>query len=44
MLLIALAFAGCLALFCQILSVTPDTITRDRRGNQPPPSGGIAAF
>ena len=44
MLLIGLAFAGCLAVLCQILSVTPDTITRDRRGNQPPPSGGIAAF
>ncbi len=44
MLLIGLAFASCLALLCQILSVTPDSITRDRRGNQPPPSGGVAAF
>ena len=44
MLLIALAFASCLATLCQILLVTPDSITRDRRGNQPPPSGGIAAF
>ncbi|BCB19982.1 MULTISPECIES: hypothetical protein [Bosea] len=44
MLLIGLAFASCLALLCEILSVTPDSITRDRRGNQPPPSGGVAAF
>ncbi|WP_291657206.1 hypothetical protein [Bosea sp. (in: a-proteobacteria)] len=44
MLLIGLAFASCLALLCQILLVTPGSITRERRGNQPPPSGGIAAF
>ena len=29
---------------CEIFQVTPDSITRDRRGNMPPPSGGIAAF
>jgi hypothetical protein len=29
---------------CKIFEVTPDSITRDRRGNMPPPSGGIAAF
>ncbi len=44
MLLIGLAFASCLALLCEILSVTPASITGDRRGNQPPPSGGIGAF
>jgi hypothetical protein len=29
---------------CGIFQVTPDSITQDRRGNMPPPSGGIAAF
>ena len=29
---------------CQIFQVTPDSITQDRRGNMPPPSGGIGAF
>lgn len=26
------------------LQVTPDSITKDRRGNMPPPSGGIGAY
>lgn len=26
------------------LQVSPDFITRDRRGNLPPPSGGIGAY
>jgi hypothetical protein len=29
---------------CKIFQVTPESITRNRRGNMPPPSGGIAAF
>lgn len=44
MVVIALVFASCLTLLCQLLLVTPDSITRDRRGNLPPPSGGIGAF
>ena len=44
MVLIALAFASCLTLLCQMLFVTSESIATDRRGNQPPPSGGIAAF
>lgn len=44
MVAITLVFAGCLTLLCQLLQVTPESITRDRRGNLPPPSGGIGAF
>ena len=44
MVVIALASAGFLTLLCQILFVTSESITRDRRGNLPPPSGGFAAF
>ncbi|WP_280142012.1 hypothetical protein [Bosea vaviloviae] len=33
-----------LAWLSQELLVTPDLITKDRRGNLPPPSGGIGAF
>jgi len=29
---------------CKIFQVTPDAITSDRRGNQPPPSGGIGTY
>ena len=32
-----------LAWLCQIFQVTPESITQDRRGNMPPPSGGIGA-
>jgi hypothetical protein len=32
------------ALLCKIFQVTPDSIMNDRRGNMPPPSGGIGAF
>ena len=44
MVVVAIVFAGCVALLCQVLLVTPDSISKDRRGNLPPPSGGIAAF
>ncbi|KFC69581.1 hypothetical protein FG93_03168 [Bosea sp. LC85] len=27
-----------------VFQVTPEFITRDRRGNLPPPSGGIGAY
>jgi hypothetical protein len=29
---------------CRVFQVTPESITKDRRGNMPPPSGGIASF
>ena len=32
------------AQLCRIFNVTPESITHDRRGNMPPPSGGIASF
>ncbi|CAM5768638.1 hypothetical protein [Bosea minatitlanensis] len=44
MVVVALVFAGFLTMLCQVLLVTPESITKDRRGNLPPPSGGIAAF
>ena len=28
---------------CKIFGVTPDTLRNGRRGNLPPPSGGIAS-
>lgn len=28
----------------RMLLVTPEFITKDRRGNMPPPSGGIGAY
>ncbi|MCT4471138.1 hypothetical protein GGC47_003284 [Bosea sp. OAE752] len=44
MVVVAIVFAGFVSLLCQVLLVTPDSISKDRRGNLPPPSGGIAAF
>ena len=32
------------AWLCKVFSVTPESITKDRRGNMPPPSGGIASY
>jgi hypothetical protein len=29
---------------CNAFRVTPDSLTKDRRGNMPPPSGGIGAY
>lgn len=29
---------------CKMFQVTPESITADRRGNMPPPSGGIGAY
>lgn len=29
---------------CKALQVTPDSVTKGRRGNLPPPSGGIGAY
>lgn len=29
---------------CDALRVSPDTLTKDRRGNLPPPSGGIGSY
>ena len=31
-------------LLCKMFRVTPESITKDRRGNMPPPSGGIASY
>jgi hypothetical protein len=28
---------------CKVFDVTPESITKDRRGNMPPPSGGPSA-
>jgi hypothetical protein len=36
--------SGYAAWLCQIFQVTPESIIKDRRGNMPPPSGGIASF
>lgn len=44
MVVVAIVFAGFVSLLCQVLLVTPESISKDRRGNLPPPSGGIAAF
>ena len=41
---VAIVFLACLTSLCQMLLVTPESITKDRRGNMPPPSGGIGAF
>ena len=35
------AFAASL---CKAFEVTPESITKDRRGNMPSPSGGIGAY
>jgi len=32
------------AQLCNIFQVTPGSITQDRRGNMPPPSGGIGSY
>jgi hypothetical protein len=32
------------ARLCQMFDVTAESITQDRRGNMPPPSGGISSF
>jgi hypothetical protein len=32
------------AKLCQIFQVTPESLTGDRRGNMPPPSGSIGAY
>ena len=32
------------AWLCKAFSVTPEFITKDRRGNLPPPTGGLAAY
>ncbi|UZF93304.1 hypothetical protein [Bosea sp. NBC_00550] len=42
--IVAIVFLACLASLCELLLVTADGITKDRRGNMPPPSGGIGAF
>jgi len=34
---------GYMAWLCKIFGVTPDTLRNGRRGNLPPPSGGIAS-
>jgi len=35
---------GYLAWLCKVLQVTPASLRQGRRGNLPPPSGGIASF
>jgi hypothetical protein len=36
--------AAYLVWLCKAFQVTPQSITKDRRGNMPPPSGGIASY
>jgi hypothetical protein len=36
--------AGILAWLCTLFQVTPQSLRQGRRGNQPPPEGGPAAF
>jgi hypothetical protein len=37
-------FSAWLAWLCGIFEITPESLYNDRRGNQPPPTGGIGAF
>jgi len=32
------------ARLCRMFTVTPDWLVRDKRGNLPPPGGGIGAY
>ena len=36
--------AAYLVALCKVFQVTLESITKDRRGNLPPPSGGISSF
>jgi hypothetical protein len=36
--------AAYVAQLCRIFQVTPESLTKDRRGNMPPPSGGIGSY
>ena len=36
--------AAYIVALCQVFQVTPESITKDRRGNMPPPSGGISSY
>jgi hypothetical protein len=36
--------AAYIVALCRVFQVTPESITKDRRGNMPPPSGGVASF
>ncbi len=44
MIAISKVLIGLLARLCQAFAVSPDSIRQGRRGNLPPPEGGIAAF
>lgn len=41
---VAMVFLSYLTMLCRLLDVTTGSITKDRRGNLPPPPGGIASF
>lgn len=41
---VATVLRAYMSLLCKALLVTPEFITRDRRGNLPPPSGGVGTF
>jgi len=41
---IVLLLSAYLGSLCQALQVKPEIFTKDRRGNLPPPSGGIGAY
>ena len=36
-------WSGFVAWVCRIFGVTPDSLRRGRRGNLPPPTGGIGS-
>ena len=35
---------ACVVALCRVFQVTPESITKDRRGNLPPPSGGVSSY
>jgi hypothetical protein len=37
-------FSAWIAWLCDLFEITPESLYNDRRGNQPPPTGGIGAF
>ena len=37
-------FSAWLAWLCHAFEITPESLYQDRRGNMPPPSGGIGAY
>jgi hypothetical protein len=36
--------SACVVQLCKVFQVTPESLTKDRRGNLPPPSGGTGTY